>query len=98
MLRFFGNVEGKVRIIFHDPMRLKSANADGVFQCLDKIFSDESPIKYSKLLGLGSDGASAILGCRNSVLTRLLAQQPSLMSFNCNCHKIAALIDNHACS
>ena len=71
-------------------------NADGVFQCLDKIFSDDSPIKYSKLVGLGSDGASVILGCRNSVLTRLLAQHPSLMSFHCNCH-IAALIANHAC-
>ena len=38
-----------MRCIFHDLMTLKSANADGVFQCLDKIFSDDSPIKYSKL-------------------------------------------------
>ena len=51
MLRFFDNVEVKMRCIFHDLMILKSANADGVFQCLDKIFSDDSPIKYSKLVG-----------------------------------------------
>ena len=55
--------------IFHDLMTFKSANADDVFQCLDKIFSDDCPIKYSKVVGLGSDGASVILGCRNSVLT-----------------------------
>ena len=73
-----------MRCIFHDLMTLKSGNADGVFKCLDKIFSDDSPIKYSKLVGLGSDGASVILRCRNSVLTRLLTQQPSLMSFHCN--------------
>ena len=38
-----------------------------------------------------------MLGKRNSVLTRLKAKQPALVSFHCNCH-LAALIANHACS
>ena len=38
-----------------------------------------------------------MLGSRNSVLTRLKAKQPALISFHCNCH-LAALIANHACS
>ena len=51
---------------------------------------------YSNLVGLGSDGASVMLGSRKSVLTRLQTEQPTLVSFHCNCH-IAALIANHAC-
>ena len=38
-----------------------------------------------------------MLGSQNSVLTRLKAKQPSVISFHCNCH-IAALIANHACN
>ena len=37
-----------------------------------------------------------MLGSRNSVLTRFRCQQPSVVSFHCNCH-VAALIANHAC-
>ena len=96
MLRFFDNKEGKVRCPFYSLVTLESATANGIFQCLDKLFSDGGPLKYSKLVGLGSDGASVMLGSRNSVLTRLQTEQPALVSFHCNCH-IAALIANHAC-
>ena len=94
MLRFFDNTEGKVR--FYSLVTLESATADGIFQPVDKLFSDDGPLKYSNLVGLGSDGASVMLGSRNSVLTRLQTEQPAVVSFHCNCH-IAALIANHAC-
>ena len=96
MLRFFDNTEGKVRCTFYNLVTLESATADGIFQCLDKLFSDDGVLKYSNLVGLGSDGASVMLGSRNSVLTRLQTEQPAVVSFHCNCH-IAALIANHAC-
>ena len=97
MLRFFDNTEGKVRCTFYKLVTLESATADGIFQCLDKLFSDDGPLTYSNHVGLGSDGASVMLGSRNSVLTRLQTEQPAVVSFHCNCH-IAALIANHACS
>ena len=96
MLRFFDTTEGKVRCTFYKLVTLESATADGIFQCLDNLFSDDGPLKYSNLVGLGSDGASVMLGSRNSVLTRLQTEQPRIVSFHCNCH-IAALIANHAC-
>lgn len=96
MLRFFDNTEGKVRCVFYKLVTLESANADGIFQCIDKLFSMNGHLQYSNLMGLGSDGASVMLGSRNSVLTRLQTEQPAIISFHCNCH-IAALIANHAC-
>ena len=37
-----------------------------------------------------------MMGARNSVLSQLRLQQPSLVALHCNCH-IAALIANKAC-
>ena len=38
-----------------------------------------------------------MLGKRNFVLTRLKVNQPSLVSFHCNC-QVAAIIANHVCA
>ena len=96
MLRYYDNVEGKVRCIFFKLETVRSADAEGLFEVLDRNFHDEGPINYANLVGLGSDGCNVMLGSRNSVFTRLKEKQPSLISFHCNCH-IAALIANHAC-
>ena len=96
MLRYFDNVEGKVRCIFFKLEPVQRADAECLFQALNDNFSDEGPLTYTNLVGFGSDGCNVMLGSRNSVLTRLKAKQPSLVSFHCNCH-VAALIANHAC-
>ena len=96
MLRFFDDVEGKVRCTFLKLQPVRKADAGSLFQALDSNFSDNGAVQYANLVGLGSDGANVMLGARNSVLTRLKAKQPALVSFHCNCH-LAALIANHAC-
>lgn len=97
MLRFFDNTDGVVRCVFFKLEPVENADAEGLFQTIDHNFTSEGPLCYSKLVGMGSDGTNVMLGKRNSVLTRLKAKQPSLISFHCNCH-LAALIANHACS
>jgi hypothetical protein len=96
MLRFFDNEDGMVRCTFLKLEPVLKADAVGLFSALDKNFTSTGPIRYNNLIGMGSDGASVMLGTRNSVLTRLKEKQPSLISFHCNCH-IAAFISNHAC-
>ena len=92
---FFDEVEGCVRCSFFKLHPLQKADAESIFEAPDSNFSSSGPICYSNLVGLGSDGANVMLGTRNSVLTRLKAKQPGLVSFHCNCH-LAALIANHA--
>ena len=95
MLRFFDEVQGCVRCTFFKLQPIQKADAESLFKAIDGNFSSSAPIGYSSLVGLGSDGANVMLGNRNSVLSRLKAKQPGLISFHCNCH-LAALIGNHA--
>ena len=60
MLRFFDNVEGKVKCIFYKLVTLERATAEGIFKALDQLFSEDGPLKYPTLVGLGSDGASVV--------------------------------------
>ena len=46
---------------------------------IDHKFSSESLPCYDKLVGMGSDGTTVMLGKRNSVLTRVKAKQLSLV-------------------
>ena len=74
---------------------IEKLEAESIFAAIDQNFSEASPICYTNLVGMGSDGCNVLLGSRNPVLTRLKAKQPSLVSFHCNCH-VATLIANHA--
>ena len=66
MLRFFDNTDGVVRCIFFRLMPLYRADSESLFRAIDKNFSSGAPVRYSNLVGLGSDGANVMLGTRNS--------------------------------
>ena len=87
---------GKVRCIFLRLQPVQNADAESLLQALDRNLSDDGTVYYVNLVGLGSDGANVMLGTRNSVLIGLKAKQPALISFHCNCH-LVALIVNRAC-
>ena len=95
MLRYFDNFTGKVRCVFHALESVEGSGANHLFQAIDKHFGD-GPVKYDRLVGLGTDGCNVMMGKRNSVLSRFQLKQPALVAYHCNCH-IAALIANHAC-
>ena len=96
MLRFFDNSHGSVRCVFFRLESVERATADQLFLHIDKNIREENHLSYDKLIGLGTDGANVMLGQRNSVLSRLRAKQPCIISLHCNCH-IAALIANYSC-
>ena len=63
MLRFFDNTDGRVRCTFLKLEPVLKADADGLFNALDKNFTLTGPICYTNL---GSDGTNVMLGTRNS--------------------------------
>ena len=77
MLTYFDTTEGKVKCVFFKLEPVPTADADGLFQVLDRNLS--GALSYDHLVGLGSDGANVMLGKRNSVMTRLRAKQPALI-------------------
>ena len=48
-----------------------------LFECLDFQLKQDG-LTHEKLIGWNSDGASVMLGKRNSVVSRLKAKQPNL--------------------
>ena len=49
-------------------------------------------LEMSKLMGFGSDGASAMAGSKSGVSTRLKAFSPFLISFHCAAHRLQLAI------
>ena len=64
------------------------------FELVDDAFTKHN-IPWSNLLGFGSDGASVMLGSRNSALSLLRSMQPHLWHIHCVCH-VAPLCAAHA--
>ena len=64
---------------------IPQANAANLFECLDLQISKDD-LGYEKLVGWNSDGASVMLGSRNSVVSRLKQKQPNLCVLHCICH------------
>ena len=52
MLRYFDNTEGKVKYVFFKLEPVPTADADGLFQVLDRNLS--GPLSYDHLVGLGA--------------------------------------------
>jgi hypothetical protein len=46
------------------------------------------PYFTNKLVGMGSDGASVMLGSKNGVAAKLRALQPSLVAVHCYAHRL----------
>ena len=45
------------------------------------------------MIGVGSDGAAVVSGCRNSVWTRLQEKNKNLVRFTCICHSLAKVAE-----
>ena len=55
-----------------------SATAQVITDAICK-FLDDVGLNVENLIGLGTDGASVLCGCNNSVLTKLKEKNPSLV-------------------
>ena len=55
---------------------------------------DDYDLKWENLIGYGSDGASVVSGCNNSVWTRLKSKNPNVMRFTCICHSLAKVAED----
>lgn len=48
----------------------------------------EAELDMSKLRGIGTDGASTMIGCKNGVVTRLKSLVPSAIGVHCAAHRL----------
>ena len=91
---FFDDNLGRVVCRFYGLPVCNIATGQTLFELIEDAFTKDN-IPWGNLLGFGSDGASVMLGSRNSVLSRLRSVQPHLWHIHCICH-VAHLCAAHA--
>lgn len=89
-------IKEEVYDVFAGLLEVNDCTAEGIYQLLVNFFA-ENNIDYKKnMVGFVSDGASVMMGSKNSVMTRLRADIPSLFVQPCICHSLA-LAASYAC-
>ena len=85
LIRYYDEATLHVTTGFLGLQEVPQATASNLFECLDFHLKQDG-LTYEKLIGWNSDGASVMLGKRNSVVSRLKAKQPNLYVLHCICH------------
>ena len=67
--------------------RTVSLNADTITAHILK-YLDDIKLDMNKIRGIGTDGASTILGCRNGVVAQLKRIRPSAIGVHCAAHRL----------
>ena len=80
--------KGEVKTNFIKCCQVQHGTATGVVNAIQRLA--ETVMDYntflSKLIAMGSDGASVMLGKKSGVCTLLQEQQPSMISVHCSVH------------
>lgn len=84
-------MQGKSRFFFLNTAYTEKSDADGIVKAMERSVEKVGiPWKdfKEKLVGMGSDGASVMLGKNNGVAAKLRQQQPTLVAVHCYAHKL----------
>ena len=85
LVRLWDEHVRQVVVCFLDCPVCNIATGETPFQALSTVLEDRA-IPWGNVIGFGSDSASVMVGRRNSVLSRVLQQQPEVFSLGCVCH------------
>ena len=83
--------DGDVKTTFLHISELFNGKADTIESSLLACL-EENDLPLSKLVGLGTDGASVMTGRHNGVAARLKRRQPILTGIHCLCHRLALAV------
>lgn len=95
VINYFSVERGVVVSTFLSLVQLEGGDAlsiaNGLRQELKRLKLD-----INKLIGIGTDNASVMVGNKNSVYTQLKKDVPSLILIKCVCHSVQLAV-NYAC-
>ena len=85
LIRYYDESTLHIVTGFSGLQEVPEANDSNLFECLD-FHLTQAGLTYDKLIGWNSDGASVMLGRRNSVVSSMKEKQPNLYVLHCICH------------
>ena len=84
-IRIFDGNRGMVSTQFLDMCMSSSSTAEGIFTAMQYVLTKHD-ISWINCIGIGLDNTSVNMGCRNSIKTRILQQNPAVYVMGCPCH------------
>ena len=78
---------------FMEILPLKKTNAQSIYSML-LDWLKKKDLQYSKLIGMGFDGAATFAGKKSGVQARLKKHAPHSVFVHCHCHKLHWLVFN----
>lgn len=84
-VKIFDLSRGVASTQFLDMCMSSVSTAEGIFSKVNNVLAKHS-IPWEKCVGIGLDNTSVNLGCRNSIKTRVLQENPSVYVMGCPCH------------
>ena len=89
--------KGNVETLFADLCEMKQCDASALTEAIVQYLNNKN-IDVEKISGLGSDGASVMVGQHTGVGARLKELNPFMLSMHCVAHKLALASKNAASS
>ena len=95
LVRFFSDKLKQVSTFFLSLISVHEATAENLFNLIEEeiVACGQS---LENCIGFASDGASTMVGCNNSVWTRIKAKSPMCLQVKCVCHSLALCVQNAA--
>ncbi|KAK3925608.1 Zinc finger MYM-type protein 1 [Frankliniella fusca] len=84
MVKYFSPTKAAMKTEFLGTLEVYRATAEALHAAL-KEYVKALGLNIQHLVGMGSDGASTLIGCHNSVYSRLKAEIPHLQIIRCVC-------------
>lgn len=71
---------------FLDSVPVVHTTGEDFWTALEKIITVDFKISFKNCIGIGSDGASNMVGCHNSLWTRFKVAAPQALQLKCISH------------
>ena len=84
-VRFLGSATIEEEMLFCKSLKT-TTRAEDVFKLVDAYFH-KNDMKWQKLVGVCTDGAPAMLGCRSGFITRVKQKNPDAVGTHCVIHR-----------
>ena len=91
-VRFFSKRTKAIKSDMLGLIPIISATGEALFRALNSCLC-EYDLSFLNCIGVGSDGASNMIGIRNSVWSRIQLESPNCVLFKCICHSLSLCVE-----